>query len=69
MHYDGQHFSSKVAVSSVLETHQKMQEEIADDMIQMARSLRSNSLLVREVIQKDSKVYIIKPELLDASFI
>ena len=51
-------YSSRVTVGSVLETHQKMQEEIAEDMIRMARSLRSNSLLVREIIQKDSKVII-----------
>ena len=49
--------SSKVTVGSVLEMNQKVQEEIAEDMIRLARSLRSNSLLVREVIHKDSKVY------------
>eukprot|EP00731_Ephydatia_muelleri_P008668 Em0004g1006a len=57
--------SSRASVGSVLETHQKMQEEIAEDMVRMARSLRSNSLLVRDIIQKDSKVLTKTNELAD----
>ena len=56
--YETWYCSSRATVGSVLETHQKMQEEIAEDMVRMARSLRSNSLLVRDIIQKDSKVII-----------
>ena len=50
--------SSGVAdsVQGVLERHQKMQDEIAEDMIRMARSLRDNSLMAKDIIVGDNKV-------------
>ena len=50
--------SSGVAdsIQGVLERHQKMQDEIAEDMIRMARSLRDNSLMAKDIIIGDNKV-------------
>ena len=50
--------SSGVAdsIQGVLDRHQKMQDEIAEDMIRMARSLRDNSLIAKDIIIGDNKV-------------
>jgi len=39
-----------------MERHQKMQEDIAEDMISIARSLRHNSLAAKEIITGDNQV-------------
>ena len=52
------HSSSGMAdsIQGVLERHQKMQDEIAEDMIRMARSLKDNSLIAKDIIIGDNKV-------------
>ncbi len=49
----------KEDIDSVVSRHQKMQDEIAEDMIKMARSLKNNSLAAKEIILSDNKVNII----------
>ena len=44
------------SIQGVLERHQKMQDEIAEDMIRMARSLKDNSLIAKDIIIGDNKV-------------
>ena len=44
------------SIQGVLERHQKVQDEIAEDMIRMARSLRDNSLIAKDIIIGDNKV-------------
>ena len=46
----------KEDIDSVLSRHQKMQDEIAEDMIRMAQSLKNNSLVAKEIILSDNKV-------------
>ncbi len=48
----------KEDIDSVVSRHQKMQDEIAEDMIKMARSLKNNSLAAKEVILSDNKVIV-----------
>jgi len=43
-------------IEAVLESHQHMQDKLAEDMITMAKSLRSNALAAQDVIKGDSKV-------------
>jgi len=43
-------------IEAVLETHQHMQDRLAEDMISMAKSLRSNALVAQDVIKGDNKV-------------
>ena len=43
-------------IQGVLQRHQKMQDDIAEDMICMARSLRDNSLIAKDIIIGDNKV-------------
>ena len=43
-------------VEAAMERHQKMQEDIAEDMISIARSLRHNSLAAKEIITGDNQV-------------
>ena len=46
-------------IEAVLETHQHMQDKLAEDMIAMAKSLRSNALVARDVIKSDNKVIML----------
>jgi len=46
-------------IEAVLETHQHMQDKLAEDMIAMAKSLRNNALVARDVIKSDNKVIIL----------
>lgn len=51
-------------IDGVLERHRKMQDEIAEDMVQLARSIRHNSTIARDIILEDNKVsYIIETGL------
>ena len=43
-------------IQGVLQRHQKMQDDIAEDMIHMACSLRGNSLIAKDIIIGDNKV-------------
>ena len=43
-------------LEAVLRHHEEMQEEIAQDMIEMAKSLRNNSLVAKKVILSDNEV-------------
>lgn len=45
----------KEDIDSVVSRHQKMQDEIAEDMIRMARSLKNNSLVAKDIILSDNK--------------
>ncbi len=46
----------KEDIDSVVNRHQKMQDEIAEDMIRMAHSLKNNSLVAKEIMLSDNKV-------------
>ncbi|XP_065911683.1 vesicle transport protein USE1-like [Dysidea avara] len=50
-------------IEAVLETHQHMQDKLAEDMIAMAKSLKSNALVAREVIRGDNKMLTTTSEL------
>lgn len=43
-------------IDAVLETHQHMQDKLAEEMIEMAKSLKNNSLIAQEIIRGDAKV-------------
>ena len=43
-------------LDAVLETHQQMQDKLAEDMIAMAKSLKNNSLVAQDIIRGDTKV-------------
>ncbi len=43
-------------METVLQRHHQMQDEIAQDMVSMARSLRHNSLVAKDIIVRDNKV-------------
>lgn len=43
-------------IEAVLETHQHMQDKLAEDMITMAKSLKNNSLIAQDIIRGDNKV-------------
>ncbi|XP_064391034.1 vesicle transport protein USE1-like [Halichondria panicea] len=45
----------KEDIDSVVNRHQKMQDEIAEDMIRMAHSLKNNSLVAKEIMLSDNK--------------
>ena len=53
-------FCSSVDVSatveSVMERHDKMQEEIAEDMVKLAQSLKHRSIAARDILHRDTKV-------------
>ncbi len=49
----------KEDIDSVVNRHQKMQDEIAEDMIRMAHSLKNNSLVAKEIMLSDNKVAFI----------
>ena len=36
--------------------HEQIQEEVAEDMIKMARSLKSNATIAKDIISQDSQV-------------
>ena len=38
--------------------HEEMQEEVAKDMIEMAKSLRENSLVAKRIIHQDTEVRV-----------
>lgn len=39
-----------------MDIHHKMQEEIAEDMVEMARSLKRNATVAKKIILDDNKV-------------
>ena len=39
-----------------MERHRRMQEEVAEDMIHIARSLKQNSLAAKDIIIGDTQV-------------
>ncbi len=41
---------------SVIRHHEQMQEEIAEDMVSMAKSMKNNSLVAKKIIQSDNEV-------------
>lgn len=43
-------------IEAVLESHQHMQDKLAEEMITMAKSLKNNSLIARDIIRGDTKV-------------
>jgi hypothetical protein len=43
----------------VLERHQKMQEEVAEDMVKLARSLKKNAIVAKEIIKNDNQVGVV----------
>ena len=45
-------------LDAVLETHQHMQDKLAEDMISMAKSLKNNSLIAKDIIRGDTKVRV-----------
>lgn len=47
-------------LDAVLETHQQMQDKLAEDMIEMAKSLKSNALVAKDIIRGDTKVWSLK---------
>ena len=44
------------SIDTVLQHHQNMQENIAEEMIRMAQSLKHTSLMAGNIIKEDSKV-------------
>ena len=48
--------SPETSLDGVLERHQKMQEEVAEDMVKLARSLKNNATIAKEIIKKDKDV-------------
>lgn len=48
--------ASSDGMEAAMERHRKMQEDIAEDMISIARSLRHNSLAAKEIIIGDNQV-------------
>lgn len=43
-------------IEAVLESHQHRQDKLAEEMIEMAKSLKNNSLIARDIIRGDTKV-------------
>ena len=50
-------------LDAVLETHQQMQDKLAEDMIAMAKSLKNNSLIAQDIIRGDTKTLTKTTEL------
>ena len=48
--------SLETGLDGMLERHQKMQEEVAEDMVKLARSLKQNAVVAKKIIQDDNKV-------------
>ncbi len=50
----------------ILKHHEQLQEEVAEDMIKMARSLKSSATLAKTIITNDNevKLYHIRSEFL-----
>lgn len=46
------------SIENVLQHHQRMQDELADDMIKIAQSLKHNSLVAKDIITTDTKVHV-----------
>ena len=46
-------------LDAVLESHQHMQDKLAEDMITMARSLKNNASIAQDIIRGDNKVIIL----------
>ena len=44
------------SLDGVVERHQKMQEEVAEDMVKLARSLKQNAVVAKKIMQDDNKV-------------
>lgn len=43
-------------MTMAFEDHRRQQEKIAEDMIEMAKSLKHQSLAARDIIKSDTKV-------------
>ena len=46
-------------IDTVLQYHQKMQENIAEEMIKMAKNLKHTSVMASNIIKKDNKVGVL----------
>ena len=46
-------------IDSVMEVQQKKQEDIAEDMVNMARSLKQNAKLANKIIKDDNQVHTV----------
>ena len=46
------------SIDTVLQYHQNMQENIAEEMIKMAQSLKHSSVVASNIIKEDNKVRI-----------
>lgn len=46
------------SIDTVLQYHQNMQENIAEEMIKMAQSLKHSSVMASNIIKEDNKVRI-----------
>ena len=44
------------SIDTVLQYHQNMQENIAEEMIKMAQNLKHSSVVARNIIKEDNKV-------------
>ena len=44
------------SIDTVLQYHQNMQENIAEEMIKMAQNLKHSSVVARSIIKEDNKV-------------
>lgn len=47
------------SIDTVLQYHQNMQENIAEEMIKMAQNLKHSSVMASNIIKEDNKVRIV----------
>lgn len=52
----GDEKQSAAELDVVLQRHQDLQEKLAEEMLGLARSLKSNTLAAQSVIKKDNQV-------------
>ena len=51
------------SIDTVLQYHQKMQEDIAEEMIGMAKNLKHTSIMASNIIKEDNKVGVVFTQL------
>ncbi|KAK3736162.1 hypothetical protein QZH41_015558 [Actinostola sp. cb2023] len=57
------------SIDEVLQYHQNMQEKIADEMVNMARSLKHTSMMANNIILQDNKSLDVSTRLVDSNFV
>ncbi|MEQ2164202.1 SNAP receptor use1 [Goodea atripinnis] len=59
-----QRLSGKAELDAVLQHHHNLQEKLAEDMLNLARNLKNNTLAAQNIIKQDNQVAMQAPRVL-----